>query len=234
MTLVKIERCGAYGVVIETDKAVYICDYSNGTLPSQYLINSKPKMFLISRRDVNHYSKSIESYYFPIVASYDFSGMVKNHYRIMNPGDSLHVGYSKIRALASTRRGLIYVIEEDGMRILFGGDLNLWHWPDMYSEIQTQEAILRFYGVLHSLSKIGTYDLSFIAIDPIMRVDTDRSAREIVNVLKPKVFIPIGYKVREDVEPFYMWSKSQEHTEIVIADVGDAIHLKGINNGNNI
>lgn len=226
--MIKVERCGKYGIVLETESAVYILDFSEGTLPSHYLMNSKPKLFLVSRRDTMHYSESITSYHFPILASYDFKGIEGEGVHIMNAGDFMHLGYAKVRAFTSTRRGLVYVIEEGTIRILLGGDLNLWHWPDRFSDDQIQEAILRYYGVLYQLRSLGPYDLALTAIDPVMQVDTDRASRELITALKPKVFIPTGYRKSLEIETFVLWSKSQNETRVISSDINEILYLEGI------
>lgn len=219
--MLNVEYCGLNGMIVETDVAIYIFDYTIGELPSHYLMSKKPLHFLVSRNDVEHFSKSIESYHFPIITSYDFQSMKLKDSTIMEPYDTLHLGYSIIHALPTTRRGLCFIIKETKNTLFFGGDFNLWHWPNMYSEAQVHEEFIKFYTILKEVQKHGSIDLAIMGVNPVMRVDMGRGAREFIQLIQPKNFIPIAFKNKDDLKNFELWALTQDGVKTWIPSNGN-------------
>ncbi len=208
--MLNVEYCGLNGIIVETEVAIYILDYTIGELPSHYLMSKKPKQFIVSRNAIEHFSDSIESYHFPIITSYDFKSMKLKGSLIMDPYDTLHLGYAIIHALPTTRRGLCFIIKESNKTFFYGGDFNLWHWPNMYSEAQVHEEFIRYYALLKEVQKFGTINLAAMAINPVMRVDMARGAREFIQLIQPENFIPIAFKNTDDLKSFELWALTQD------------------------
>lgn len=213
------EYCGKFGCVIETNNAIYIFDYTEGTLPSRYLISNKPKWMIVSRNNHEHYSESIHSYKIPTIYSYDFQSEKINKEILMEPGDSVHLGYATIHAHPTTRRGLCFSVVERKNRFYYGGDFNLWHWPNMFSEQQVVEEFHRFHRCLKSIKLKGPYDLAAMVTSSIMTVDSYRGAREFIQMIEPNVFAPLDIDDDARLETFALWVKSQQNTRL-IEDLG--------------
>lgn len=211
-----LEYCSQNGVIVETDEGIYIFDYTQGTLPSHYLLSKKRKLFLVSRNDAQHYTAALPNYKLPIVASYDFQSMGLHDAWILKAHDTLHFGSVKISALPTTRRGLCYVLEEREKTIFFGGDFNLWHWPNLFNEDQVHEEFLKYYAILKEIQALAPFDLALSCVNPMMPVDTDRGARELIQMIKPRVFMPIGFQEHQRIETFGMWGQSLSDTRVVI------------------
>ena len=214
--MLTLEYCDQNGVVIETGQGIYIFDYTRGALPSHYLLSNKPKLFIVSRNDTNHYTASLPNYKLPIVASYDFQSMGLNDAWIMKAHDTLHCGFAKIVALPTTRRGLCYVIKEKDRTFFFGGDFNLWHWPNLFNEDQVHEEFLKYYAILKQIQTHAPFDVMVSCINPIMPVDTDRGARELIQMIKPHFFMPIGFQSPHRIEPFALWAQSLRDVTVLI------------------
>lgn len=225
--MLKLEYCGLNGVIVETKDCIYVMDYTVGELPSHYLISNKPKIFLVSRNSIEHFSSSILSYKFPIIASYDFESERFEGLQIVSPFDTLHLGFSKISVLPTTRRGVCYVVKERDQTFFFGGDFNLWHWPNMYSETQVHEEFLRFYSVIKEIKKFSPLHLAIMSVNPIMKVDMARGAREFIAMIKPKNFMPIAYKDVKSIEVFELWSKTQLDSNVLIIENNKSIEIRG-------
>lgn len=213
--MLTVEYCGKFGSIVETENAIYIFDYTVGRLPSRYLLSNKPKTFFLSRNDLDHYSESIVSFDLPVIAAYDFESNRLKNTMLVSPGDSVHLGYARIYALPCTRRGVSYIIKERNHQFFFGGDFNLWHWPNMFSDVQVHDEFVRYYSVLKEITNHGYFDLAMMTVDPIMHVDYDRGARELIHKIRPHFFMPLNFDSNRKIESFYLWSKALEDTTVI-------------------
>lgn len=223
--MINLEYCGINGIIMETDNCIYVFDYTVGELPSHYLISKKRKIFIVSRNALEHYSDSILSYKFPIIASYDFESLRLPNAQLVSPFDTVHLGFAKISVLPTTRRGVGYMIQERNQTIFFGGDFNLWHWPNMYSESQVHEEFVRFYGVIKQIKNYAPLTLAIMGVNPVMKVDMARGAREFIAMIKPENFVPIAYKDVKQIEAFELWSKTQNDSKVTFLDINSKIEI---------
>ena len=88
--------------------------------------------------------------------------------------------------------GVSYLADLPGARIFHAGDYNLWHWEDESTEEEIREATEWFERILATLAPFaGTIDLAFFPLDPRMGKNTARGAERFLEVMRPKVFIPM-------------------------------------------
>lgn len=126
----------------------------------------------------------------------DFSVAAGNPVRITEPGE-YQVGDVKITGVSTfhddvhgAKRGknIVFIFETDDMRVVHAGDIGAL--PDQ-----------------ETLDKIGRADVLLVPVGGVFTVDA-AGARELANLLKPKVVIPMHYKTRaltfelDDISPF--------------------------------
>ena len=110
----------------------------------------------------------------------------------MRPGDVFSGDGMVVRAFGSTDEGVSFLVDADGVRIFHAGDLNLWHWEDESTAEEVREATAWFERELELLRPYaGTVDAAFFPVDPRMGANTARGAERFLEVMQPRVMIPM-------------------------------------------
>ena len=110
----------------------------------------------------------------------------------MQPGDAFSGDGMEVRAFGSTDEGVSFLVDADGARIFHAGDLNLWHWEEESTAQEVREATEQYERVLDALRPFaGTLDAAFFPVDPRMGANTARGAERFLEVMRPRVMIPM-------------------------------------------
>lgn len=110
----------------------------------------------------------------------------------MRPGDVFTGDGMVVRAFGSTDEGVSFLVDADGARIFHAGDLNLWHWEEESTAQEVREATEWFERELEALRPYaGTLDAAFFPVDPRMGANTARGAERFLEVMRPRVMIPM-------------------------------------------
>lgn len=107
---------------------------------------------------------------------------------VARPGERFATGGLAVECFRSNDAGCAYLIETEGRRVWFGGDLALWDWPDNDAD---EKVLLEghFRSVLKDLSGRGRIDVAFSNFDG--RLPSRTGAAEFVRVVKPRLFAPM-------------------------------------------
>ena len=146
---------------------------------------------LLSHSHSDHYCKEVLTLPFEsTVLSPDFPKRLSG--TRLAEGESAVLPGLAVRAFGSTDMGVSYLADLPGARIFHAGDYNLWHWEDESTEEENREATEWFERILATLAPFaGTIDLAFFPLDPRMGKNTARGAERFLEVMRPKVFIPM-------------------------------------------
>lgn len=213
----KIEYINHSGYVVETDAAIYIFDFVEGTLPSHYLRTSKPVVFLVSHHHEDHYSSSVFTYRKTVILAYDIQITPYKDCFVVSPGDVLNLGFAKIYAFGSTDEGVSFVVVDNDTKILHGGDLNDWHWRDSSSVKDANEATKWFKSVMETLIPFAPIDVMMFAVDPRLGTGFYDGARYAVETLKPKYFFAMHYNDNyKRMTPFIDWIQDQKDVKFEV------------------
>lgn len=110
-------------------------------------------------------------------------------------GESTQVCGMPLRVFGSTDMGVSFMVDVGGKRIFHAGDYNLWHWQDESTKQEIDEATEWFERILGDLAPYaGTLDVAFFPLDPRMGKQTDRGARRFIDVMRPKILIPMHFQ----------------------------------------
>ncbi|MEF9917842.1 MAG: MBL fold metallo-hydrolase, partial [Eubacterium sp.] len=93
--------------------------------------------------------------------------------------------------------GVSYFIKAEGKNIFHSGDLNWWDWdtkirPNINPEIEERD----FKMIIKKIelqSKEHQIDVAFVPVDPRLGGSAYRAAEYFINILKPKILIPMHF-----------------------------------------
>ena len=148
-------------------------------------------LLLLSHSHGDHWCKEVVQLPFgEIILSDDFPVGVRGVR--MKEGETLEVQGAAVRTFGSTDMGVSFLVDAGGKRIFHAGDYNLWHWEDESTQEEIDEATEWFERILCDLKPYaGTIDLAFFPLDPRMGSNTARGIERFMDVMKPKITIPM-------------------------------------------
>jgi len=118
-------------------------------------------------------------------------------------GKTYDDGYIHIREFGSTDIGGSFYVECEGINIFHAGDLNDWHWKDDGNERYTRVMHMYFDREMRYLRHyVKQIDYAFFPVDKRMGRDYDEGAVRFIEIMKPKVLIPIHFMDFADTERF--------------------------------
>ncbi|WP_276979425.1 MBL fold metallo-hydrolase [Johnsonella ignava] len=134
----KVEFIHHSSFYIELSDCSLLFDYYKGVLPD--FNKDKPVIIFISHRHGDHFSQRVfdirEKYknvYY--IISNDINQLAvrdKKNVDFIGPGENRFYDFGgcrlNVRTLKSTDEGVAFLIDIQGDRIYFGGDLNYWYW----------------------------------------------------------------------------------------------------------
>ena len=104
------------------------------------------------------------------------------------------LGVATVDTFGSTDIGLSYMLTVDGCRIFHAGDLNNWHWTDESTPGEVRDAENRFTAELDRLTPlVRGADVAMFPVDPRVGTDYDRGARQFIERIEPKTFVPMHW-----------------------------------------
>ncbi|MGI6150410.1 MAG: MBL fold metallo-hydrolase [Christensenellales bacterium] len=165
------------------------------------LFGKKPLYVLSSHGHHDHFSPEIldfpEKYGAKLILAKHTAraaGRTDVPFTVLDVGDHYDDRIVRIEAYGSTDEGISFYIELDGKRIFHAGDLNNWHWQEESTKEEIQEAADLYYGVLHVIAKEHPkMDAVFFPVDPRMVTDIGRGAKEFLDAVSCKVFVPMHF-----------------------------------------
>lgn len=139
----------------------------------------------------------------------------------LSRGETYGDGYIHVREFGSTDMGGSFYVECEGVRIFHAGDLNNWHWKDDGNEKYTRVMGKFFDRELRFLrQEVREIDYAFFPVDKRIGRDYDEGADQFIEVMQPKVFIPIHFVDFADTER-YRQKKLGSGTQVL------AVHRNG-------
>lgn len=219
--------------LIETASCNILTDYFNGVTedPRMLLDTEKPTYMLVSHHHKDHFSPRIFSWWRQIpdlryIVSRDVASMIAY---LMNP-DSNYKGRNKVdsdrvtvlglhdeafypafrvEAFGSTDIGNSYVINTEGKRIFFAGDLNAWTWREESTADEVAQALREYSGILKDIHRrYQSFDVALFPVDPRMGEDALEGGKIFCEMFAVRCFIPMHFELwgmngkREDYVAF--------------------------------
>lgn len=169
-------------------------------LPKE-LFDGKPLYVLSSHGHHDHFSRKLLEFPEKYGAKLIFAkhtalaaGRTDVPFTVLDSGDHYDDGTLKIDAYGSTDEGISFFIELDKKRIFHAGDLNNWHWQEESTKEEIDEAAEWYHRELAAIVKDHPeMDVVFFAVDPRMVKDIGRGAKEFLDAISCKVFVPMHF-----------------------------------------
>lgn len=212
--------------LIETERCFILTDYWEGVPinPLTLMNSDKPCYVLISHHHKDHFSPRIYSWStrfrdIHYLISNDVKIRCKHFFNpnskylgpnrtspdkvnVLRPGEVYKDNIISVYAFGSTDIGNSYVIETEGKRLFFAGDLNVWVWRDESSGEEVDDMLRRFYAILKSIyASFREFNVAFFPVDPRMGKDLTEGAELFCQMFSTKVLIPMHFELWKDKGP---------------------------------
>ncbi len=218
------------GFMAAVEDTLMIFDYWRGEngeinpenqLTERDLEGFKHIIVFVSNDDPDHFDPAIlelDDKKFPI--QYVFAADM-NRYPAMQKdglflaeGDEAEIGPARIRAYASTHKGVSYYVTVHGLNVFHAGTLNMWHWRDESTLREIVRAEEDFYAAVAPITRLPM-DIAMFPVDPRMGGMYEAGANHFVMAVKPRLFIPMHFQNRPEVATSYARQGRTNYTEIL-------------------
>ena len=143
----------------------------------------------------------------------------------MSPGDQFEFPDLKIQAFRSTDEGVSYLVEWDGVTLFHAGDLNLWHWRDISTIVEIEQAERDFEDCIREIPR-DVIDIACFPVDPRQGSMYDAGAGSFVMTVRPHLLLPMHFQGRADAARHFAIHNETNHTRIeVLERAGDSMSL---------
>jgi len=220
---------------VELDDTLLVFDYiqapeaegkdSQGTLNREALAKYKQVVVLVTHSHGDHFDPVIfdwaEANRVRYVLSYDIP--LKWPGRRLKPGERAAVGEVTVEAYDSTDIGVSFLVKLGDYTVFHAGDLNLWHWREVSTLREIEQAERDFHAAVRPLQG-KEIDLAFFPVDPRQGSLYDAGANYFVMAVKPRVLIPMHWQERVDVAQEYVRKNRTRRVEMVaLTRPGDVV-----------
>ena len=218
---------------VELDDVLLVFDYApsgkesdaQGTLNRQALARYRQVVVLVSHSHGDHFD--------PVIFDWAEAGRV--HYVLshdipdkwpglrLRAGESAAAGGVTVEAYASTDLGVSFLVKLGDYTVFHAGDLNLWHWREVSTLREIEQAERDFHAAVKPLQG-KEIDLAFFPVDPRQGSLYDAGANFFVLEVKPRVLIPMHWQERVDVAQEYVRKNRTRRVEMVaLTQPGDTV-----------
>ena len=141
----------------------------------------------------------------------------------VKPGESVAAGDATVEAHDSTDLGVSFLVKLGDYTVFHAGDLNLWHWREVSTLREIQQAERDFHAAVKPLQG-KEIDVAFFPVDPRQGSLYDAGANYFVMAVKPRVLIPMHWQERVDVAQEYARKNRTRRVEMVaLTQPGDTV-----------
>lgn len=226
------------GFSVASGDVLLIFDYWTGKekkLPERFQINMdlltryREVYVFISHGHVDHFDPVVYEWALYAPMQYVIAeGMPdKAHGMRIAPGGKAKLSDRvTVNAFGSTDDGVSFLVELDGVKFFHAGDLNFWHWREVSTAKEIEEADKDFRAEVAPL--IGEdIDVCFFPVDPRMGMHFDAGANYFMMTVKPRLLLPMHFWGRSDViVEFARRSRSRETEIVPMVNQGQQIELE--------
>lgn len=155
------------GFLVETESAILLFDYYEGTIPEISI--EKPLYIFSSHSHHDHYNEEIYQLEknhpnVTYLLSSEIEGPKDKNKIYLGPDEHVTVGNLEIETYLSTDLGIAFTVTVDEKTIFHAGDLHWWHWigePD--SDNEDMEKMYK-----NEMDKMSGrhFDVAFLVLDP--------------------------------------------------------------------
>ena len=181
----------------------------DGAIHPDDIADAKRVYIFVSHSHHDHYSKRIfEWAQYNKNVTYILDPTVPEEDRpdgavVLGCTQTYNDGYIDVQAFGSTDIGGSFYVQCGGTRFFHAGDLNYWHWKDESDDKYVRVMKMYFDRQLSLIkSRIDAIDYAFFPVDKRMGSGYDEGAELFIDVIHPKVLIPIHFVDFADTQVF--------------------------------
>ena len=213
------------GFSVELNDVLLVFDYTQGAIDGDKLAGYRQVLFFVSHRHADHFNPAI----------FDWADPGRVHYILgydipakwpgirLKPGESAVYGEVETEAFESTDMGVSFLVKTGGFTVFHAGDLNLWHWREVSTLREIEQAEREFHAAVKPLEGMEI-DLAFFPVDPRQGSMYDAGANYFVMAVKPRVLIPMHWQERTDVAVEYARKNRTRRVEVAaLTEPGDTL-----------
>lgn len=157
--------------LIEFEDSYFLFDYYKKDIPK---MDYDKKLYVFSSHaHKDHFNKEIFSMFdkhrdveYILSDDIKYRSYPKDkivHY--LSPNSEYKINDISIETLTSTDEGVAFILEKDGNKIYYAGDLNWWTWDGFESEEEYENMTANFKKEIEKI-KGRDFDLAMIVLDP--------------------------------------------------------------------
>jgi len=205
--------------LLETERATLLFDYTEGELP--HFAMNKSLYIFSSHRHADHFSEKIFSLdegaadvYFLLssdIPKERIPHALEEKVYSLEINSKYLVGDVEIHTFKSTDEGIALVIEIEGKKLYYAGDLNHWHWegePDWWNLQMAKDYLAEVEKLPES------FDLAFVPVDPRLGKSFGLGAQELLAHSEVSLLVPMHFW-----SDFSVCEKLQETTSTRILQI---------------
>lgn len=175
--------------IVETQNYMLVFDWIKGEIPKSH----KKRMAFITHGHADHFNPDIFNHDMDVwIVSNDINWPNSSSIVMVEAQDTLSLAGCEIEVYGSTDLGVSYLVQVDGLRLFFAGDLNNWHWKNESTQSEIKE-MNQWYLELIKPLKDKQIDILFIDIDPRLEVEYDLGAKQLLELIHPSIVIPMHF-----------------------------------------
>lgn len=143
----------------------------------------------------------------------------------LKKGECWSDGCLTVTAFGSTDVGVSFLLEVEGKKLFHAGDLNNWHWRDESTPAEVRAASLAFARELEDVIPFaGKIDVAMFPVDPRLGTDYDLGARQFVDAIRPRVFVPMHcWEMYREANAFGTYAESRGTHFVALHHPGEVV-----------
>lgn len=197
---VSVTYIGHSGFFVEYEDKALLFDYYEGDIPKA---QANDIYLFVSHRHYDHYNQNIFSVFSDAkrrtyIVSSDANVPKETADALAKRGEALYrpdahetfaAGQLTVGTLASNDEGVAYLVEDNGLSLYHGGDLNYWYWYDE-SEAYNKYLTDTFASEMAHLA--GRHiQIAFQAVDPRLDANVFAGAQVLLSTAKVDHLFPM-------------------------------------------
>lgn len=229
--------------VLQQDDIAIVIDYCedpDNVLP--HVLNQVKHLYVLSSHAHPDHFNSIVFRWSELcgdtiyLLSYDIKRKLKKHKKeelpetviFLNKNAEYHDDNIQVLTFDSTDVGVSFLIEFCGYTFFHAGDLNNWRWEGESTEEEMLYADKSFNAILRKLKQkiVNGIDCAMFPVDPRMNGDFSLGARQFVNTLKVKYFIPMHTWGMWDKACDFDLYRNHKYGEYICLKSGECLNLE--------
>ncbi len=227
------------GFLLETEHANILFDYyrKGHDIIRRLLESPLPLYVLVSHSHPDHFnpdclgwlSRHRDTHYIFSDELRPITTQHASHITYLSVGEQYRDENITVEAFGSTDIGCSFYLTIGTFTLFHAGDLNNWHWQEESTPKEVVAAELIYLAELQSIATAHPQvDLALFPVDGRMGRDYDRGARQFLQAITTRIFVPMHYWSHPDRAALFAETAQQYGARfIMMHKTGECYSLTG-------